>query len=408
VLNKNCRYCVRTLVASGALGVAGLASPAARAEYIGNKFVEPGTGNVLEYNLFVPDGYDAAKKYPLMVVLHAANTNQIPPPRTLSSDGKGWSGTFINTPHQQTDPAFFMVPISQTNASGWGDPTLPITEEEKFEGRLTVSVLQGEVMAKYNIDPDRLYITGPSMGGRGTWDIIRRYPALFAAAAPAAAPASTADAAIFKNQNIWATCGEVDPIVQGQRDAILAIRAEGGNPIYTELARHGHDSWRSVYPDPQFVPWMFAQRRGVPWWTVSEAPTSVQGAALTPDWPTTVPPAELPSTFDTEASNGSESESDVSDGTPTRGVDPSVAMAADLGSTGTSSTPTNPIAVSPANAPALPDPTGTTGGSDASAMSSSSGGCSVGNARPVFHPGWGGGLWLLTCLGWAARRRGRA
>ncbi len=277
----------------------------ARAGYVGNHYVEPGTGLVLDYNVYVPDGYDptsTTKKYPIMLVLHAANTNQIPPPRTLASDGVGWSATFVNTPHQMTDPSFFMVPISQTNASGWGEATDPITAPEKFEGRLAVLVLQQEVMTKYPIDPTRLYITGPSMGGRGTWDILRRYPGVFAAAAPAAAPALPTDAALYVNNNIWAICGEVDPIVQGERDTITAIRALGGNPIYTELAGHGHDSWRWIYPDPQFVPWMYAQRLGVPWWTVSQPPmgpfsADTPPATLTPGWPVVVTPPNLGTSF---------------------------------------------------------------------------------------------------------------
>ena len=273
----------------------------ARADYVGNKYTDAATGEVLEYNVFVPTGYDPAKKYPLLVFLHAAN-NTNPPNRTLSSDGVGWTGSFINTPHQATDPSFFMIPISQTNMGGWGGATDPITTPEKFEGRLTIQVLQTVVMTKYNIDPNRLYITGPSMGGRGTWDIMRRYPHMFAAAAPAAAPAGVDDAPLYVNQNIWALCGEVDPIVQGERDAITAIRKAGGNPIYTELANHPHDSWRWVYTDPQFVPWIFAQRLGVPWWTVSKPPMApftgmAPPATLTPAWPVVVPPANLPSSF---------------------------------------------------------------------------------------------------------------
>jgi hypothetical protein len=134
------------LVALLAATLCAVAGRDARADYVGNKFVEPGTGNVLEYNVYVPTGYDPAKKYPIMLVLHAANTNQIPPPRTLSSDGKGWAATFIASPHQATDPSFFMIPISQTNASGWGEATQPITTDEKFEGRLAVLVLRQEVM----------------------------------------------------------------------------------------------------------------------------------------------------------------------------------------------------------------------------------------------------------------------
>jgi poly(3-hydroxybutyrate) depolymerase len=293
---------VSTLVFS-LTSVLGLLWPGvSKADYVGNKYTDPATGQVLEYNVYVPAGYDQTKKYPLMVFLHAANTNQIPPPRTLSSDGVGWTGTFLRSPYLAGDPSFFMIPISQTNMSGWGEATQPISTPEKFEGELTIKVLKSDVMTKYNIDPNRLYITGPSMGGRGTWDILRRYPTLFAAAAPAAAPASPDDAALFLNQNIWAICGEVDPIVQGERDAVAAIRKLGGNPIYTELAGHGHDSWRWVYPDPQFVPWIYAQRLGIPWWTVSKPPVApftggTPAATLSANQPVTMPPANLPTSF---------------------------------------------------------------------------------------------------------------
>ncbi|MEO5767189.1 MAG: hypothetical protein ABIS92_02465, partial [Polyangia bacterium] len=138
-------------------------------------------------------------------------------------------------------------------------------------GRLTMVVLK-EVMGRYNIDSKRLYVTGPSMGGRGSWDLIRRYPTTFAAAAPMAAPALAADASLYASQNIWAVNGDQDSTVKANRDAIAAIRAIGGNPIYTELANHGHDTWRTIYPDAQFLNWVYAQRLGVPWTTVSKAP----------------------------------------------------------------------------------------------------------------------------------------
>ena len=110
------------------------------------------------------------------------------------------------------------------------------------------------------------------MGGRGTWDLIRRYPTTFAAAAPMAAPALPADARLYASQNIWSVNGDKDSTVQANRDTIAAIRAIGGSPIYTELANHGHDSWRTIYPDAQFLDWIYAQRLGGPWSTVSKAP----------------------------------------------------------------------------------------------------------------------------------------
>jgi len=261
-----------TLFAGALCTVLGFAAPA-HADYEPNKFVEPGTNLVLEYNLFVPDGVVAGTKYPLLVYLHAAN-NEAMPKRTLSSDGKGWVPQLMTADGGKTK-AYYMIPISQTNSSGWGDPVGPISNEQKFEGRLTVVVLK-QLLEKYPIDPDRLYVTGASMGARGSYDLLRRYPDFFAAGAPAASPASPADAALYARQNIWAIMGSVDPVVQPNRDTIAAIRKACGNPIYTELDGHGHDSWRSIYPMPEFIAWMFAQRRGVPWTEVSQAPTPEQ------------------------------------------------------------------------------------------------------------------------------------
>lgn len=245
----------------------------AYADYEANKYTEPSTNLVLEYNLYVPDGVVAGTKYPLLVYLHAANDEAMPH-RTLSSDGKGWVPQLMTADGGKTK-AFYMIPISQTNSSGWGDPVGAITGPEKFEGRLTVVVLK-ELLQKYPIDPDRLYVTGASMGARGTYDLLRRYPDFFAAGAPAASPANPADAEIYARQNIWSVMGSVDPVVQPNRDTIAAIRKACGNPIYTELDGHGHDSWRSIYPMPEFIAWMFAQRRGVPWTDVSKAPTPEQ------------------------------------------------------------------------------------------------------------------------------------
>ena len=137
-------------------------------------------------------------------------------------------------------------------------------------------VVLKELLAKHPIDPDRLYVTGASMGARGTYDLLRRYPDFFAAGAPAASPASPADAAVYARQNIWAIMGSVDTAVQPNRVTIAAIRKVRGNHIYSELDGHGHDSWRSIYPMPEFIAWMFAQRRGVPWTEVSKAPTPEQ------------------------------------------------------------------------------------------------------------------------------------
>lgn len=263
----------------------GVTSQAA-ADYEPHKYTEPGTGLVLEYNLYVPNDYDENQEYPLLVFLHAAGQDS-DLPRNLRSSGTGWTGSFLDDGDDDKYPSFFLVPISQTNSSGWGDGR---SDTEKFEGRLTIVVLK-ELLAsdEYNIDPDRLYVTGPSMGGRGTWNMIEKNPGFFAAAVPAAAPGLD-DASKVIGENIWSINGERDSTVEDNRETIAAIRALGGNPIYTELAGRGHDTWREIYPSDAFMTWMYAQRRGVPWWNVSEVP-EVSGE-LTPGQPAVTGPTE--------------------------------------------------------------------------------------------------------------------
>ncbi|WP_438023990.1 hypothetical protein [Sorangium sp. So ce233] len=256
----------------------------AAAGYEPHKYTEPGTGLVLEYNLYVPNDYDPEQKYPLLVFLHAAGRDS-DLPRNLRSSGKGWTGSFIDDGDDKKYPSFFLIPISQTNRSGWGDGR---SDAEKFEGRLTIVVLKRLVASgEYNIDPDRLYLTGPSMGGRGTWDMIEKNPGLFAAAVPAAAPGLDEPDKVV-GENIWAINGERDSTVSDNRKTIAAIRDRGGNPIYTELAGRGHDTWRDIYPSDVFMEWVYAQRRGVPWWHVSQVPSIPH--RLTPDQPAVTGP----------------------------------------------------------------------------------------------------------------------
>ncbi|WP_437308935.1 hypothetical protein [Sorangium sp. So ce388] len=277
----------RTSAHALAFGVASMVMGVTRhaaAGYEPHKYTEPGTGLVLEYNLYVPNDYDREQKYPLLVFLHAAGRDS-DLPRNLSSSGKGWTGSFIDDGDDKKYPSFFLIPISQTNRSGWGDGR---SDAEKFEGRLTIVVLKQLVASgEYNIDPDRLYLTGPSMGGRGTWDMIEKNPGLFAAAVPAAAPGLDEPEKVV-GENIWSINGERDSTVSDNRKTIDAIRALGGNPIYTELAGHGHDTWREIYPSDAFMEWMYAQRRGVPWWHVSHVPTVPD--RLTPGQPAVTGP----------------------------------------------------------------------------------------------------------------------
>jgi hypothetical protein len=128
--------------------------------------------------------------------------------------------------------------------------------------RLTLEVL-AQLRKEFNLDDKRLYITGLSMGGYGTWDVIARNPTMFAAAVPVCGGADEATAPIIKDIPIWCFHGGADPTVptDRSRNMIKALKETGGNPKYTEYPGVGHNSWDKAYSEPELPKWLFAQKR---------------------------------------------------------------------------------------------------------------------------------------------------
>ena len=116
------------------------------------------------------------------------------------------------------------------------------------------------------VDPDRVYVTGLSMGGYGTWDLITRFPQRFAAGVPVCGGGDETVAAHAAKVPVWAFHSDDDTVVKVSRtrNMLAAIRAAGGQPKYFEYFGLGHGSWGRAYSEPELLPWMFAQRRGQP------------------------------------------------------------------------------------------------------------------------------------------------
>lgn len=127
---------------------------------------------------------------------------------------------------------------------------------------IVVSLI-GELQSEFSVDRDRVYVTGHSMGGYGTWHFIISRPDLFAAAVPIAGGADPALAASVADVPVWAFHGEEDPAVPiaYSRDIIEAMRKAGANPRYTVFPGAKHLVWPLAFDDPEFLDWMFAQQR---------------------------------------------------------------------------------------------------------------------------------------------------
>jgi predicted peptidase len=140
-------------------------------------------------------------------------------------------------------PAFVVVPQCPSH-EWWAD----FTEEPTDPMRLTFTLLS-YLQQEFAIDENRIYITGVSMGGFGTWDAITRKPDYFAAAVPVCGGGDIRKADRIVHIPIWAFHGANDTIVDVtySREMIDALRREGGSPRYTEYPGVGHASWDHVY-----------------------------------------------------------------------------------------------------------------------------------------------------------------
>jgi len=121
------------------------------------------------------------------------------------------------------------------------------------------------VIKESSVDPSRVYVTGQSMGGIGTWGILAKHADRFAAAVPVCGNWSPDDAAKMNGVAIWAFHGDMDPTVPvaGSREMIAALKKAGvtPEPRYSELAGVGHGSWVPAYATAEMWEWLFTQRR---------------------------------------------------------------------------------------------------------------------------------------------------
>jgi predicted peptidase len=113
------------------------------------------------------------------------------------------------------------------------------------------------------IDPDRILLTGVSMGGSGTWDLATRAPGRFAALMPLCGGCDARDAVLYDHTPLWAFQGSHDEVVLPElpRAMMAALTARGRTPRYREFPDAGHDIARRVYGDAEAVAWLLAQRR---------------------------------------------------------------------------------------------------------------------------------------------------
>lgn len=201
--------------------------------------------------IFVPESYDMRNEYPLIIYLHGY------------SDTTTWDLAWYNEPLASSDPCIVMTPKCPTSESaGWGNSFNP----EISPMMLKTYEMLDLVELAFNLDYDRFYIYGTSMGGYGTYGVLRDNPDMFAAAYVQCGRGSSEIAPILAEIPLWIFHGSEDQAVpvEPARDLYQAILDAGGTEIrYTEYEGVGHNVWDYTANETTLKPWLLAQEKGV-------------------------------------------------------------------------------------------------------------------------------------------------
>lgn len=205
----------------------------------------------LKYLLWIPPAYDSAKKFPLIFFLH----------------GIGERGDDLEKLKKEGLPALLENPPAFLNSFVVVSPQCPAESDWYLEMDALIALLD-HVVTQYSIDRIRVYLTGLSMGGRGTWHLAALRPDFFAALVPicGARPEilrRVERRALVKKIPTWVFHGEQDAVVPVSESINLFNDLKENNPniqltIYPDVQ---HDSWTRTYANPKLYEWMLAQKR---------------------------------------------------------------------------------------------------------------------------------------------------
>ncbi len=223
-------------------------------------------GDTLRYRLARPQvEIPFGERVPVVVLLHGAGERGNDNRRQLVHVAED----FIRREVRYKYPCFIVAPQCPEGA-WWSSGNYDYqSREQRYDSSTTVQQelimeVVERLIAEENGDPSRVYITGLSMGGAGTWDMLAHYPNRFAAAIPICGPTSKQFAEYIPDLPIWVFHGADDSVVSvtDSRSIVAALRQQGKEVIYTEFEGVDHNSWDYVYADQLFVlDWLFAQRR---------------------------------------------------------------------------------------------------------------------------------------------------
>ena len=243
-------------------------SDAAYAPYLKKEFAFA-QGKTLPYRILYPDNYDKTKKYPLLLFLHGAGERGNDNERQLTWGAK----LFLKSENRANFPAIVVFPQCPEE-SFWavvkidrnkqpftidfdyaGEPNWPLTAANELVKRLS---------NEEAVDKSRIYVSGLSMGGMGTFESVYRYPDLYAAALPicGGGDVNRYDKRVTKTP-FWVFHGAADAVVDVKlsREMVDKLKTLKSEVKYSEYPGVNHNSWENAFAEPEYLSWMFMHKR---------------------------------------------------------------------------------------------------------------------------------------------------
>ncbi len=240
---------------AGLLLSASLTLSAASSNQMAMEFSFQQTRNInVDYLLFLPEGYrdQGAKRWPLILFLHGAGERGT----------NVWKAATHGPPkYVRSHPEFPFILVTPQCPAG-----------QRWSNDVLLALLD-DVIARHAVDTNRLYLTGLSMGGYGTWSLGMSHPEKFAAIAPICGGGEMITLLLssydrgeaLRSLGVWAFHGARDPVVplaESER-MIEGLKKAGVRDVQLTIdPEAGHDSWTKAYNDPALYEWMLKHHRG--------------------------------------------------------------------------------------------------------------------------------------------------
>jgi predicted peptidase len=225
--------------------------------------------DTLPYRLLLPENYDPAKKYPLILFLHGSGERGNDNEAQLMHGSK----LFLKDSVRKNYPAIVVFPQCPAN-SFWSNVAIKnnpggereFTFQTGGEPTMAMALLQQllkKLIKEYSVAKKQIYVGGLSMGGMGTFEIVNRNPKMFAAAFPICGGADIVSVSKFKKVHWWVFHGAKDDVVlpkysQQIVDAMQKVNAHVKFTLYPEA---NHNSWDNAFAEPDLFSWLFSNKK---------------------------------------------------------------------------------------------------------------------------------------------------